>query len=229
MPVAEARLGNRAEACDGAAAGKRGDLYLGCMGRMDQAPAPIDGRMFEQPLDRPPARPGDAFLNFPDLFGGVNMNRPAFGEWYDCRQFVRGHGSQAVRGDTDIGPGQFADGICVGPSLGNWSTRDEPALTACCGRHQRLARRNRQHVMRCVSSAVAQFASPSRRACIGPIVVVMDNLIPRRACTLLEHIGIGSVATALTSGSIPARANMSRAPSERIACAARFRRRPAAR
>ena len=111
--VAEARFGNRAEACDGAAPGKCGDLGRGGVGRMDQAPAPIDGRMFEQPLNRPPARPGDAFLDFLDLFGGVDMNRPAFGQWHDCRQFVRRHGAQAVRGDTDIGAGQFADGHLV--------------------------------------------------------------------------------------------------------------------
>ena len=101
--VAEARFGDRAEPGDGAAVGKRGDLCRGGVGRMDQAPAPIDGRMFEQPLDRPPARPGDAFLDFPDLFGGVDMNRPGFGQWRDGRQFVRRHGAQAVRGDTDIG------------------------------------------------------------------------------------------------------------------------------
>ena len=111
--VAEARFGDRAEAGDGAAPGKRGDLRRGGVGRMDQAPAPIDGRMFEQPLDRPPARPGDAFLDFPDLFGGVDMNRPAFGQRHDGRQFVRRHGAQAVRRDTDIGPGQFADGRVV--------------------------------------------------------------------------------------------------------------------
>src|SRR5437879_9959110 len=105
--VAEAGFGDRGEPCDGAAPGKRGDLCRGGVGRMDQAPAPIDGRMFKQPLNRPPARPGDAFLDFPSLFGGVDMNRPAFGQWYDCRQFVWSHGPQAVRSDTDIGPRQF--------------------------------------------------------------------------------------------------------------------------
>ncbi len=104
--VAEARFGNRAEAGDRAAAGKRCDLRRGRMGRMDQAPALIDGRMFEQPLDRPPARPGDAFLDFPDLFGGVDMHRPAFGQLHDRRQFVRRHRAQTVWRDTDIGAGQ---------------------------------------------------------------------------------------------------------------------------
>ena len=132
--VAEARFGNRAEPCDGAASGKRGDLGCGGVGRMDQAPARIDGRMFEQPLDRPPARPGDAFLDFPDLFGGVDMNRPAFGQRHDGRQFVRRHGAQAVRGDTDIGPGQFADGHSVAAiSLANWSTEQMNRRWPACG------------------------------------------------------------------------------------------------
>ena len=111
--VAKARFGDRAEACDGAAFGKRGDLGRGGVGRMDQAPALIDRRMFEQPLDRPPARPGDAFLDFPGLFGGVDMDRPAFGQRHDGRQFVRRHGPQAVRRDADIGSGQCADGQLV--------------------------------------------------------------------------------------------------------------------
>ena len=62
--VAEACFGHRAEPCDGAALRKRGGFRRGHVGRMDEAPALIDGRMFEQPLDRPPARPGDAFLDF---------------------------------------------------------------------------------------------------------------------------------------------------------------------
>ena len=109
--VAEARLGNRAEACCCAAAGKRGDLGLGCMGRMDQAPAPIDGRMFEQPLDRPPARPCDAFLDLPGLFGGVDV--PArlrrVARW---PPIPRRHGAQAVRGDTEVAPGNSRMAIC---------------------------------------------------------------------------------------------------------------------
>src|SRR5262249_19203600 len=56
--VAEARLGDRAEAGDGTTSRKRGDFCRSHMGRMDEAPALIDRRMFEQPLDRPTARPG---------------------------------------------------------------------------------------------------------------------------------------------------------------------------
>ena len=63
--------------------GESGGLRRSRMGRMDQAPARINGRMFEQPLDRPSARPGDAFLDFPDLFSGMDMHRSAFGQRRD--------------------------------------------------------------------------------------------------------------------------------------------------
>ena len=78
------------------------------MGRMDEAPALIDRRMFEQPLDRSPARPGQAILDFSDLFGGMDVDRAALSERNDRRQFVRRHGPQAVRRDADIGSGQAA-------------------------------------------------------------------------------------------------------------------------
>src|SRR6476619_6922629 len=58
--VAETRLSHRAEPRDRAAPGKRGDFSRGRVGGVDQAPALIEGRMLEQPLNRPPARPGDA-------------------------------------------------------------------------------------------------------------------------------------------------------------------------
>src|SRR5882757_6176445 len=98
---------------------------------MDQAPALIDRRMLEQPLDRPPTRPGDAFLDFSDLFGGVDVNGASFGQWRDGRQFVWRHGPQAVRCDTDIGPWQRADGLAGGGhQLGKLIDRaDEAPLT----------------------------------------------------------------------------------------------------
>ena len=132
--VAEARLGNRAEPGDRAAPGERGDFSRGHMGRMDQAPAPIEGRMFEQPLNRPPARPGDAFLDFPDLFGGVDMHRPAFGQRHDGRQFVRRHRPQAVRRDTDIGSGQRSTAArAAAMSLANWSIEQMNRRWPACG------------------------------------------------------------------------------------------------
>jgi len=100
------------------------------MGRMDKAPALIDYRMFEQPLDRPLARPGDALLDFLDLFGGVDVNRPGFGQWRDGRKFVWRHGPQAVRRDTTLAPRNAPTAWRVAAiSLANWSTEQiEPAL-----------------------------------------------------------------------------------------------------
>ena len=165
---------------------------------MDQAPAPIDGRMFEQPLNRPPARPGDAFLDFPDLFGGVDMNRPAFGEWHDRRQFVRGHGPQAVRSDTDIGPGQFADGhFCRRNQLGKLVDRaDEPALAGMrCGATKGAVRvETRQQ---CKADAGDLGGSRNSRRHLGrigikrAIVVVMEIMeFPDARVALLEHLDI---------------------------------------
>ena len=59
----------------------------------------------------------------------MDMNRPGSGQLHDCRQFVRRHGPQAVRSDTDINPGQRADGhLCGGSQLGELVDRaDEPA------------------------------------------------------------------------------------------------------
>src|SRR5260370_41794269 len=113
------------------------------MGRMDKAPALIDYRMFEQPLDRPLARPGDALLDFLDLFGGVDVNRPGFGQWRDGRKFVWRHGPQAVWRDTDIGPSQRADGLARGGhQLGKLVDRaDAPALAGMRYRSTKRAMR----------------------------------------------------------------------------------------
>jgi hypothetical protein len=165
---------------------------------MDQAPAPIDGCMFEQPFNRPPARPGDAFLDFLDLFGCVDMNRPTFGEWRDCRQFVRCHGAQAVRGDTDIGPGQSADGhFCRGNQLGKLVDRaDESALAGMrCGSTKGAVRvKTRQQCkpdagdLGCARNSCRHLG----RIGIGRAIVVMMEIMefPDARVALLKHLDI---------------------------------------
>ena len=165
---------------------------------MDQAPAPIDGRMFEQPLNRPPARPGDAFLDFLDLFGGVDMNRPPFGEWRDCRQFVRCHGAQAVRGDTDIGPGQFTDGnLRRGNQLGKLVDRaDEPALAGMrCGATKGAVRVKTRQQCEADAGDVGGARNSRRhfgRIGIGRAIVVVMEIVefPDARVALLEHLDI---------------------------------------
>ncbi len=43
---------------------------------MNETPAPIDSGMIEQPVHRPSAKGGNAFVNFTGLLGGVDMDRP---------------------------------------------------------------------------------------------------------------------------------------------------------
>ena len=63
---------DRAEAGDRAGARHAARLVIGHVGGVDEAPALIDVGVVEQPFDRPRARPGEAVLDFLDLFGGVD-------------------------------------------------------------------------------------------------------------------------------------------------------------
>ena len=165
---------------------------------MDQAPALIDRRMFEQPLDRPPARPGDAFLDFPGLFGGVDMDRPAFGQRHDGRQFVRRHGAQAVRSDTDIGSRQRADGeLCGSNQFGELVDRtDEAALAGMWRRAAKGTVRVETRQQRKSDTGDLGGARNSRRHLGGigvgrAIAVVMEIVeFPDARKTLLEHLDI---------------------------------------
>ena len=68
---------------------------------VNQAPATIDRDMIEQPLQRPLAAPGEAFLDFPDLFGDVDMDRAGAIELQQCGQLFQRYRPQRVRGDPD--------------------------------------------------------------------------------------------------------------------------------
>ena len=78
--VAEIGLGDRAKAGDRAARGKAVGLGLGHVGRVDQAPAPVDLGVGEQPFDRPRARPGEAVLDLLHLLGDVDVDRAVAGQ-----------------------------------------------------------------------------------------------------------------------------------------------------
>src|SRR6185503_2587919 len=58
--VAEARFRNRTESGNRAALRQRYGFLGRHVGRMDETAALIERRTFEQPLDRPPAGPGNA-------------------------------------------------------------------------------------------------------------------------------------------------------------------------
>ena len=77
--VAEIGLGDRAEPGHRAARGEPARLVVGHVRRVDQAPAPVDLGVVEQPFDRPRARPGEAVLDLLHLLGDVHVDRPVAG------------------------------------------------------------------------------------------------------------------------------------------------------
>ena len=99
--VAEIGLGDRAKAGDRAARGQAVGLGLGHVGGVDQAPAPVDLGIGEQPFDRPRARPGDAVLDLLHLLGDMDVDRAAAGQRRNRAELLRRHGAQAVRRDAD--------------------------------------------------------------------------------------------------------------------------------
>ncbi len=74
---------------------------------MYEAPSPVDGRMIEQPLDRPRARPSDAIVDFLHLLGRMDVKRTGRRKRRHARQFLGRHRPQTVRSDTQIGIGQL--------------------------------------------------------------------------------------------------------------------------
>ena len=104
--VAEIGLGRRRESRDRAARRERRDLALGHVRRVHDAPARVDVRLREQPLDRAHAAPREALLDLARLLGGVDVDRraraaPGATIW---PQLVRRHGAQAVRRDAEHVP-----------------------------------------------------------------------------------------------------------------------------
>jgi len=106
--VTEIRLGHRAKAYYGGARGEAGELAVGGVGRVHQAPARIRGLMLEQPLDRAAPAPGEALLDLAGLLGDVQVNDAAARELHDGGELRRRHRAQAVRRDADLRPGQAA-------------------------------------------------------------------------------------------------------------------------
>src|SRR3569623_209821 len=98
--VAEIGFGHRAKSRDRAARRERRAFALVDMGRMNQAPALVDIGIVEKPLHRPSPAPSDTSVVLADLFGGVDMQRAAFGEADDCRKLIGRHGAERMRRDA---------------------------------------------------------------------------------------------------------------------------------
>ena len=73
--VAQIGFRDRAKPGDRPRLRHRDSLGFRHMGRVNEAPPVIDGRIGKQPLDRARARPGDTVVHFARLLGGVDMNR----------------------------------------------------------------------------------------------------------------------------------------------------------
>ena len=73
-PVAEIGLGRGREPRHCAPRRERVDLALGHVRRVHDAPTLVHFRMVEQPLDRPHAAPGEAFLDLARLLGRVDVD-----------------------------------------------------------------------------------------------------------------------------------------------------------
>src|SRR5918993_1075187 len=98
--VAEIGLGDGAQARHRAAGGDPQNLLRIEMGGVDQAPAPIDRSVIEQPRDGSPAGPCDAILDLLHLLGDVDMDRPGPRMGHDLVQVLGRYRAQAVRRDA---------------------------------------------------------------------------------------------------------------------------------
>lgn len=94
--IAEIRFGNGAEASDRAALCDSTHFVLGEMGRMDQAPTPIDIDMIIQPIHGSTARPSEAIFHFTHLLGDMDMDWPVAITGDQGLQFFRRHGAQGM-------------------------------------------------------------------------------------------------------------------------------------
>ena len=105
-PVAQIGFGHWAESRDRAAGCKAVGLAFCQMSRMDQAPAPVDTGMGQQPFDRPCPRKGKARFDFLDLFGGMNVDGAVAPHRDERRKFFSRHCPQAVRRDAEDAVGE---------------------------------------------------------------------------------------------------------------------------
>ena len=82
---------------------ERQNFALVDMGRVDEAPAPVDRGVIEEPSNRTRARPRDAGVDLAGLLGDVDVDRRVACERRDRGQFLGGRGAQRVRRDADDG------------------------------------------------------------------------------------------------------------------------------
>ena len=126
------------------------------------------------------------------------MDRSAFGQRHDGRQFVRRHGAQAVRRDADIGAGQRTDGRPCGiDQSGKLVDRADEAALAGMRRGPAKGAVRVKARQQCEADAGDLGGSRNSRRHLGrigigrAIVVVMQIVeFPDARKTLLEHLDI---------------------------------------
>ncbi len=76
--ISEVRFGRGTDADHCAALGQPNAFIIVHLCRVNNAPVFIDFKFVEQQFNRPSPGRGDAVVNFPSLFGGVNMDGAAW-------------------------------------------------------------------------------------------------------------------------------------------------------
>ncbi len=103
--VAQVAFGRRAEAGDGTPPCEFARFRRRHVRAVNEAPALVDARVLEQPLDRPTAAPGDTVVYLFRLLGGVNVYRRSGCDLVEagqqCGEERRAHRTQRVRRDAD--------------------------------------------------------------------------------------------------------------------------------
>ena len=99
--VTEIGLGRLAQSRDGSACRKALRFRRIDVRRMHQAPAMIDRRMIQQPVDRPCTAPGNAVDHLLLLLGDMDVNWPATRIGDRCVEFLRRNRAQRMRCEAD--------------------------------------------------------------------------------------------------------------------------------
>ena len=106
--VAEVRLGARTQADDRAGRGDALRLGRRQVRRMHQAPARVDRRVVQQPLDRPRIAQCEAILHLAELLGDVDVQRPVGQARVEHRAHgVRRNRAQRMQREADAQCGIF--------------------------------------------------------------------------------------------------------------------------
>ena len=134
------------------------------VGRVDAAPALVDGGVIDQPAHGTRAGPGETVLDLLDLLGDVDVDRRLAGQRDDRRDFVARRRAQRMRRDADDARRQRRLRRILHQSREGLEVGDEPALLA-----DAAARRRKWRARKKPAAASGRSLSlPRRRRCAPP-------------------------------------------------------------